>query len=97
MVVVIRSIHLNITDALLHDLSTFVIDNVHVNVFTLKLDVALSLPTLSLECNYALGSGSVIADLFPLYGAGPARFDCYCNITHRPRHMAVCVSALLTG
>ncbi|XP_043195421.1 uncharacterized protein LOC122366857 [Amphibalanus amphitrite] len=68
------TIHLNITEALLHDLSTFVIDNIHVNMLTLKLDLALSLPTLSLECNYAFGSGSVIGDLFPLYGAGPASF-----------------------
>ena len=78
-------IHLNVTEALLHDLSTFVIDNVDVNLFTMKVDVALSLPTLSLECNYAFGSGSAIADLFPLYGAGPARSVCLlqcdeCNI-----------------
>ncbi|XP_043195423.1 uncharacterized protein LOC122366858 isoform X2 [Amphibalanus amphitrite] len=64
-------IHANITDAVLHNLSTFIIDNVHVNMFTLKAAVALSLPTLSLDCNYYIDSRSVLAELFPLYGGGP--------------------------
>ena len=67
------SVHANITDAVLHDLSTFIIDNVHVNMFTLKAAAALSLPTLSLDCNYYIDSSSILAELFPLYGGGPCR------------------------
>ncbi|XP_037071453.1 uncharacterized protein LOC119092603 [Pollicipes pollicipes] len=64
------SVHANITDGDVTDLSQFVIDKVHVSLLTLKAQLALSLSDIKLVCNYFLEG--LIADLFPLYGSGPS-------------------------
>lgn len=59
----------NLSNLNITELSTFSIDSIHTNILTLKIDVALSVPTVALAGGYAIDG--LIADLFPLYGGGP--------------------------
>jgi len=63
-------IYFNVSEGDVTDLSTFVIDDVHVSVLTLKARLALSWPDIKLACSYYLDG--LIAELFPLYGHGPS-------------------------